>query len=157
ALAAQSIAWAQETPAQPPRGEQPAEPPADDEDAADDAEDTVEEVTVRDSRTGTRASIDSVSYCLADALHAPSGLLTDALRHIPSVEVDPNGNVALRGDGNVTILIDGRPSALFSGPSRGTTILQTPADQYSRIEVMTNPSAAYRPDGSGGVINLITN
>ena len=162
ALATPSLVWAQATPAQPPQGEQPAQPPADepDEDESDDeepAEAAVEEVTVSASRTGTRASIDSISYSLADDLQAQTGSLADALRNIPSVEVDPNGNVSLRGDSNVTILIDGRPSALFSGPSRGTTILQTPADQYSRIEVMTNPSAAYRPDGSGGVINLITN
>lgn len=162
ALAAPSLVWAQETPAQPPQGEQPAQPPADaqDEEDAEDEEaeaDAVEEVTVSASRTATRASIDSVSYSLADDLQAQTGSLADALRNIPSVEVDPNGNVSLRGDANVTILIDGRPSALFSGPGRATAILQTPSNQFSRIEVMTNPSAAYRPDGSGGVINLITN
>lgn len=159
ALASPSLVWAQQTPAQPPQGEQPAQPPADDQDDEDSEEEeaAVEGVTVSASRTGTRASIDSVSYSLADDLQAQTGSLADALRNVPSVEVDPNGNVSLRGDANVTILIDGRPSALFSGPGRATAILQTPSNQFNRIEVMTNPSAAYRPDGSGGVINLISN
>ena len=75
---------------------------------------------------------------------------------MPSVEVDPDGNVSLRGDANVTILVDGRPSTQFNGPSRGQMVQQIPASQYARIEVMTNPSAAYSPEGSGGVINLIS-
>lgn len=158
ALATPAHVWAQETPSQPPQAEQPPADEAEEEDAdeEEDEESAVEEVTVSASRAGTRASIDSISYSLADDLQATTGSLADALRNIPSVEVDPNGNVSLRGDANVTILIDGRPSALMSGPGRGAAILQTPADQYSRIEVMTNPSAAYRPDGSGGVINLIS-
>jgi outer membrane receptor protein involved in Fe transport len=75
---------------------------------------------------------------------------------VPSVDVDPQGNVSLRGDSNVTILIDGRPSGMLSGEGRAQALLQLPADRYARIEVMTNPSAAYSPEGSGGIINLIT-
>ncbi|RYG13570.1 MAG: TonB-dependent receptor, partial [Caulobacteraceae bacterium] len=101
-------------------------------------------------------SVDSVSYSVADDLQTATGTLADTLRNIPSVEVDPEGNVSLRGDPGVTILVDGRPSGLFSGENRGQVILQIPADQYARVEVMTNPSAAYRPDGGGGVINLIS-
>ena len=117
---------------------------------------TVEEVVVTGRATDVRTSIDSTSYSLADDLQAANGTLADALRNIPSVEVDPDGNVSLRGDANVTILVDGRPAALFDGSSRSQLLLQIPASQYARIEVMTNPSAAYRPDGSGGVINLIS-
>lgn len=166
ALALPVAAMAQQTPAQPPQPSQPpqtqppAETPSDgqasEEDEGEDEDSEVATVTVTADRTAPRTSIDSVSYSLADDLQATTGSLADALRNIPSVDVDPNGNVSLRGDSNVTILIDGRPSALMSGPGRAQVILQTPASQFSRIEVMTNPSAAYRPDGSGGVINLVS-
>lgn len=136
----------------PPAGQQaqPQTPPADAQPAA------VEGVTVTGRANDIRTSIDSVSYSVGEDLQNSTGTLADALRGIPSVEVDPEGNVSLRGDANVTILVDGRPSAVFEGQSRGQAVLQFPAEQYARIEVMTNPSAAYRPDGSGGVINLIT-
>lgn len=117
---------------------------------------TVGDVVVAARANGVRTSIDSISYSLADDLQAATGTLAEALRNVPSVDVDPQGNVSLRGDGNVTILVDGRPSAILSGPNRGDAILQLPGSRYSRIEVMTNPSAAYSPEGSGGVINLIT-
>jgi len=117
---------------------------------------TVEGVTVTGRANDIRTSIDSISYSVAEDLQNATGSLADALRAVPSVEVDPEGAVSLRGDANVTILVDGRPSALFEGQNRGQAVLQIPADQYARIEVMTNPSAAYRPDGSGGVINLIS-
>lgn len=129
-----------------------AAPPAEDEEEATALSDVV--VTTRPA--DVRTSIDSTSYSLANDLQATTGTLADALRNVPSVEVDPDGNVSLRGDANVTILVDGRPSTQFNGPSRGQMIQQIPADQYARVEVMTNPSAAYSPEGSGGVINLIT-
>ncbi|MFT4954111.1 MAG: outer membrane receptor protein involved in Fe transport [Brevundimonas sp.] len=143
-------AHAQTAPAEdaPP---QTADAPAEGEEAT-----TVEEVVVTTDPTAVRTSIDSISYSLANDLQATTGSLADALRNIPSVDVDPEGGVSLRGDSSVTILVDGRPSGILSGPGRGQALLQLPADQYDRIEVMTNPSAAYSPEGSGGVINLIT-
>ncbi|GAW42158.1 Vitamin B12 transporter BtuB [Brevundimonas sp. SH203] len=117
---------------------------------------SVGDVVVNARAADVRASIDSTSYSLANDLQAQTGTLAEALRNVPSVEVDPDGNVSLRGDSNVTILVDGRPSTQFNGPSRGQMVQQIPAAQYARIEVMTNPSAAYSPEGSGGVINLIT-
>jgi len=158
ALATSSgAAFAQSTtpppaPQTPPPAQQPA--PAPEEEADDEAK--VEDVVVQGRATDVRTSIDSVSYSLADDLQAQTGTLAEALRNIPSVEVDPDGNVSLRGDSGVTILIDGRPSTQFNGPSRGQMVLQIPASQYARIEVMTNPSAAYSPEGGGGVINLIS-
>ncbi|MFN3930528.1 MAG: TonB-dependent receptor domain-containing protein [Brevundimonas sp.] len=148
ALAVSSgAAFAQTTPA-------PQTPPA--QQPAPEQEAQVEDVVVEGRATDVRTSIDSVSYSLADDLQAQTGTLAEALRNIPSVEVDPDGNVSLRGDANVTILIDGRPATQFNGPSRGQMVQQVPASQYARIEVMTNPSAAYSPEGSGGVINLIS-
>ncbi|WP_428149869.1 TonB-dependent receptor domain-containing protein [Brevundimonas sp.] len=130
--------------------------PADTQETPEDEATTVDEVTVTARATDVRASIDSVSYSLADDLQATTGSLADALRNVPSVDVDPQGNVSLRGDGNVTILVDGRPSGVLSGEGRAQALQQMQAGQYARIEVMTNPSAAYSPEGSGGVINLIT-
>ncbi|WP_313001587.1 TonB-dependent receptor plug domain-containing protein, partial [Brevundimonas sp.] len=129
-------------------------PPSPQEDKDQPA--TVGDVVVTARANDVRTSIDSITYSLADDLQATTGSLAEALRNVPSVDVDPQGNVSLRGDGNVTILVDGRPSAILSGPNRADAILQLPADRYARIEVMTNPSAAYSPEGSGGVINLIT-
>ena len=84
-----------------------------------------------------------------------TGTLADALRAVPGVEVDLEGNVSLRGDPGVKILVDGRPSALLSGEGRDNAVLTMPAGQIERVEVITNPSAAMSPEGSGGVINLI--
>lgn len=139
-----------QTPAQAPapEGEKPQEAPAEPT--------AIGDVVVAARPNDVRTSIDSTSYSLANDLQAATGSLADALRNVPSVEVDPDGNVSLRGDANVTILVDGRPSTQFNGPSRAQMVLQIPASQYARIEVMTNPSAAYSPEGSGGVINLIS-
>src|SRR5690606_34949867 len=125
------------------------------EESADEAA-SLDDVVVNAQPSEVRTSIDSISYSLANDLQATTGTLAEALRNVPSVEVDPDGNVSLRGDANVTILVDGRPSTQFNGASRGQMMLQIPASQYARIEVMTNPSAAYSPEGSGGVINLIS-
>ena len=117
---------------------------------------TVEGVAVQgQSQTGMRSDIDRRSYDITRDLQAQTGSVADALRNIPSLQVDVQGNVSLRGDPNVTIMIDGKPSSLFKGPARGQILQQLPASSFERVEVMTNPSAAYRPDGSAGIINLI--
>ncbi|MFT4252334.1 MAG: outer membrane beta-barrel protein, partial [Caulobacter sp.] len=116
----------------------------------------VEGVTVTGDSTAMRSSIDRRSYSVANDLSARTGSIADALRNIPSVEVDVQGNVSLRGDANVTILIDGKPSGMFNGDGRGDALQAMPADQIDRVEVMTNPSAAFRPDGTAGIINLVT-
>lgn len=77
--------------------------------------------------------------------------LTQVLENVPSVTTDPEGNVLLRGSSRYTLLIDGNPA-----PATGTNLLrQIPAEMVETIEVMTNPSAKYDPDGSAGIINLI--
>jgi outer membrane receptor protein involved in Fe transport len=123
---------------------------------AKDAPTAVEGVVIRSDSTAMRTDIDRRSYSVANDLAAKTGSISDALRNIPSVEVDVQGNVSLRGDANVTILIDGKPSGMFNGDNRADALQQLPADSIDRVEVMTNPSAAYRPDGSAGIINLVT-
>jgi outer membrane receptor protein involved in Fe transport len=110
--------------------------------------------------TGTRAEVvatpDRTSFNVANDLQVQNGTLADALRVVPGVEVDLQGNVSLRGDPGVTILVDGRPSAMLKGDNRGDVILSMPAGRIERVEVMTNPSAANSPEGSAGIINLVT-
>ena len=110
--------------------------------------------------TGTRPDVtsgpDRVSFNVANDLQAQTGTVADALRSVPGVEVDVQGNVSLRGDSGVTILIDGRPSAMLNGDSRGDVLMSMPASNIERVEVITNPSAAMSPEGSAGAINLVT-
>lgn len=110
--------------------------------------------------TGTRPQVidapDRLSFNVANDLGAQTGSLADALRNVPGVEVDLEGKVSLRGDPGVTILIDGRPSGQLRGEGRGDALLSMPANSIERVEVITNPSAAMSPEGSGGVLNLIT-
>lgn len=117
---------------------------------------TVGEVVVQGQSSGMRTDIDRKSYGVAQDLQATSGSISDALRNIPSVQVDVQGNVTLRGDSNVQIMIDGKPSTLFQGEGRAAALQALPADQIERVEVITNPSAAFNPEGAAGVINLVT-
>src|SRR3569832_1740828 len=84
-----------------------------------------------------RSAIDRRSYDITKDLQATSGSIADALRSVPSVEVDVNGTVSLRGDANVKILIDGKPSAMLSGQGAAQTLQQLPASQIDRVEVIT--------------------
>ena len=118
---------------------------------------TVETITVTgESQNAYRSSIDRKSYGIANDLAATTGSIGDALRNVPSVEVDVQGNVSLRGDPNVTIMIDGKPSSLFKGPGGAQALQSLSADQFERVEVITNPSAQFSPEGSAGIINLIS-
>lgn len=117
---------------------------------------TVEAVVVTGAAAEVTTSIDRRSYSLGKDISASSGSVADALRNVPAVSVDMQGVLSLRGDTNVTILVDGKPSGAFEGQGRADALQQFPADQIERVEVITNPSAALNPEGSGGVINLIT-
>lgn len=86
-------------------------------------------------------------------LTAQTGTVLDLLKNIPSIDVDNDGNVSLRGSGNVKILIDGKPSALLS---QGTQVLQNlPANVIDKVEVINNPGAKYEAEGVSGIINLV--
>ncbi|HEY3814493.1 MAG TPA: outer membrane beta-barrel family protein [Caulobacteraceae bacterium] len=136
-------------PSQPPP---PASPPTQDPNAK-----TVQGVTVTAEQGGFKSSIDRKSYDLTKDLQAQAGgTIGDALNTLPGVSVDVQGNISIRGDGNVEILVDGKPSGMFSGPGRAQVLQSLPADQYERAEVLTNPSAQFSPNGSAGIINLIT-
>ena len=85
------------------------------------------------------------------------GTAANVLQNVPSVSVDANGTVSLRGSSNLTILIDGKPAGVSNGGAGGGQSLdQIPASRIAQVEVITNPSAKYDASGGGGVINLIT-
>ncbi|HEY8591870.1 MAG TPA: outer membrane beta-barrel family protein [Sphingomicrobium sp.] len=113
-------------------------------------------ITVTGQRADVVTSADRISFNVSKDLQAQTGTVADMLRNVPGVEVDLQGNVSLRGDPSVKILIDGRPSSVLSGDNRGDALNAMPAGQIERVEVITNPSAAMSPEGSGGVLNLIT-
>ena len=99
-------------------------------------------------------TIDKKIFFVDQSLTVLGGTATDALKKIPSVDVDIDGNISLRGDQNVNVLIDGKPSGLTQSDRRAM-VDNIPAAMIDRVEVITNPSAKYDPDGMGGIINII--
>jgi len=83
--------------------------------------------------------------------NASSGTAVDALRDVPSVKVDIEDNVTLRGSANFKVLIDGKPTLL----DPNEVLKQTPAQTIDKIEIITNPSAKYEPDGAAGIVNIL--
>ncbi|MDB5438602.1 MAG: TonB-dependent receptor [Caulobacteraceae bacterium] len=119
------------------------------------APDAVSGVVVTATRPPVTTSVDSTSFSVANDVKAAGGSIADVLRNLPSVVVDLNGNLTLRGDAGVQIQVDGKPSPLFDGPARAQLLMSMPAKDIDRIEIATTPSAANSPEGSGGIINLI--
>lgn len=95
--------------------------------------------------------LDKKVVNVSQVIIAAGGSAATVLENTPSVQVDIEGNVTLRGSGSFTVLIDGRPSVL----SGSDALRQIPASALENIEIITNPSAKYEPDGSAGIINLI--
>ncbi len=101
------------------------------------------------------SNIDRKTYNTDQLSVTSGGNVNDILQVIPSVEVDNEGTVSLRGSDNVTILIDGKPSGLTG--AGGSALLESiPASSIEKIEVITNPSAKYDPDGVAGILNIVT-
>ena len=112
------------------------------------------EVRVTGERPRVQARIDRTIYDTADDPVAEGGSATDVLATLPSVDVDIDGNVSLRGAGSVAIFINGRPSPV-SGDFVAAYLQSLPAGSIERVEVIPNPSAAFEPDGVGGIINIV--
>lgn len=99
-------------------------------------------------------NIDKKVVNVSQNLNTTGGTALDVLKEVPSVEVDPDGNVSLRGSESVTILIDGRPSTL-TGSDQRSAMEQIAASSIESVELITNPSAKYKPDGMTGIINIV--
>jgi hypothetical protein len=115
---------------------------------------TLNEVSVTAKKNMLNSTVGKKVYNTSQDIMAQSGSASDILRNIPSVEVDIEGNLSLRGSGELMVLINGRPSPLM-GKNRAEVLQQIPANTIERIEVITNPSAKYRPDGTAGMINIV--
>jgi len=110
------------------------------------------EVQVTAERSPVEYRIDKKVIHVSENLNAMGGSAAQALENVPSITVDVDGNVSLRGSDNYTVLIDGKPS-----PLKGSDALrQIPASAVENIEIITNPSAKYDPDGLSGIINIVT-
>jgi iron complex outermembrane receptor protein len=114
----------------------------------------LEGVDVKSERAFMTTSIDKRVFDVSQNLVSEGGTAEDALQNIPSVSVDMDGGISLRGSSNVTIWINGKPSALIGG-DRNAFLDQLPASEIDRIEVITNPSSKYDADGTAGIINII--
>jgi outer membrane receptor protein involved in Fe transport len=112
------------------------------------------EVEVVAKRPQMEMKLDKRIFNVSEDLSNIGSNAEALLDNLPSVTVDIDGNVSLRGSGNVRILIDGRPSGLV-GISGGSALRQIQADQIERVEVITNPSARYEAEGNAGIINII--
>jgi ferric enterobactin receptor len=114
----------------------------------------LKEVVVQAEKSTMELSLDKKIFNVGKDLANSGGTATDILTNIPSVAVDPEGNVKLRGSDNVRILIDGKPSGLVSFKG-GSGLQQLQASMIERVEVITNPSARYEAEGLGGIINIV--
>lgn len=112
----------------------------------------IEEVEVIAKKKDISYQLDKKVINLSTDINADNGSAADALEGVPSVDVDIDGNVSLRGSSNFTVLIDGKPTALDAAD----VLKQTPAAMIENIEIITNPSAKYDPEGTTGIINLVT-
>ena len=118
------------------------------------SEKELDEVVVQQDKNPLQLGLDKKVYNVGDDIATSGGNVTDVLNNVPSVEVDQDGAISLRGDGNVTVLIDGKPSNMTGG--NGKSVLDgIPASSIERIEIVTNPSAKYDPDGTSGIINIV--
>ncbi|CAN5556737.1 outer membrane beta-barrel family protein [soil metagenome] len=114
----------------------------------------LEEVVVQGEKSSMVLSLDKRIFNVGKDLANAGGTATDILRNVPSVSVDVEGNISLRGSNNVRILIDGKPSGLVSLKG-GAGLQQLQGSMIERIEVITNPSARYEAEGMSGIINIV--
>lgn len=114
----------------------------------------LEEVKITGQRSQMKFEIDKKVFNVDQNISSTGGSASDVLSNIPSVEVDNDGEVSLRGSSSVTIWINGKASGL-SADNRAQILEQLPAESIEKIEVLTNPSAKYSPEGTSGIINIV--
>lgn len=118
---------------------------------ADEAQ-QLDAVEIRVDKTSVDIKLDKKVYSVGKDIMVRGGTVSDVLDNIPSVTVDSEGTVALRGNENVRILIDGKPS---NAGNINDALRLIPAEAIDKVEVVTNPSARYDAEGGGGILNII--
>jgi outer membrane receptor for ferrienterochelin and colicins len=109
-------------------------------------------VVIRAEKSTVDIKLDKKVYNVGQDMLVKGGTVSDVLANVPSVSVDIEGNVSLRGSANVRIFIDGRPSNALN---MAEALRQIPADAIDKVEVITNPSARYDAEGGAGILNII--
>lgn len=112
------------------------------------------EIQVLGQGTQMKFDIDKKVFSVDQNIASAGGSATEVLQNIPSVDVDNEGNVSLRNNANVEVWINGKPSGL-TVDNRAQILQQMPAESIESIEVMTNPSAKFNPEGTAGIINIV--
>ena len=112
----------------------------------------IETVVIRGEKTTVDIKLDKKVYSVGQDLMVKGGTVSDVLDNIPSVTVDSEGTISLRGNENVKVLIDGKPS---NAVSVNDALKMLPADAVDKVEVITNPSARYDAEGGAGILNII--
>ncbi len=113
----------------------------------------MEEVTVRGEKSTMQMNFDSRTFDVGSDLTSMGGSALSVLDNVPSIATDIDGNISLRGNESVRILINGRPSNLVSEGADG--LRSIPSFMIKEVEIITNPSAKYSAEGSAGIINII--
>jgi outer membrane receptor protein involved in Fe transport len=114
----------------------------------------MKDVKVTGMKTQMQFDIDKKVFNVDKSISSTGGSASDVLKNIPSVEVDNEGEVSLRGSTAVTIWVNGKASGL-SAENRAQILQQLPAESIEKIEVITNPSAKFSPEGTAGIINIV--
>jgi len=112
------------------------------------------EVVIRAETTEVQINLDKKVYNIGKDLTTSGATISDVLDNVPSVSVDVEGAISLRGNENVRILINGKPSAL-AGFDSNDALRQLPSEAIERVEVITSPSARYDAEGTAGILNII--
>ncbi len=116
---------------------------------------TLSEVVVTGQQDAVVETMDKKSYNLADNISQSGGSMLQAMQNLPGVTINQEGNVQLRGSDKVTVLIDGKQTAL-TGFGSQAGLDNIPASAIERVEIINNPSAKYDANGMAGIINIIT-
>lgn len=111
----------------------------------------LEEVVVLGERNKVEYKVDKKVVNVSQYINASGGTAADVLENVPSIKIDIEGNVTLRGSSGFKVLVDGRPSPV----SASDLLEQIPANSIKHVEIITNPSAKFDPDGTAGIINII--
>ena len=112
------------------------------------------EVVVTAQRSDMKLEVDRKSFSVDQQIANAGGAASDVLENIPSVEVDNDGNISLRGNSSVEVWINGKSSGL-TADNRANILQQLPAESIERIEVIDNPSSKFSAEGSAGIINIV--